>query len=179
MADTKKKSFFERLTGSMKVNEDDFIDDRHLSTNTNYNRGAYNATDIKRDIRIKEEHDPFEEVYAKPEEEEDGELPIDIYETDDEIIVQTFVAGVRPDELHISITRDTMTIKGKRQASSTVEEDNYYIRELYWGSFSRSVDLPAEVEPEEAEAVEKHGLIIIKLPKIDKEKRAQVKIKSI
>ena len=176
MADTKKKSFFERLTGSMRVDESDFMEEQ---VNTNTRKSAYTNGDMVRSVRIKEERDPFEEAYTKPEEEEDGELPIDIYETDDEIIVQTFVAGVRPDELHISITRDTMTIKGKRQASSSVEDDTYYIRELYWGSFSRSVDLPAEVEPEEAEAVEKHGLIIIKLPKIDKEKRAQVKIKSI
>jgi HSP20 family protein len=177
MADIKKKSFFERLTGSMRVDENDFTEEQ---VNTSSRKNSYITSEVSKNVRVKEERDPFEEAYTKKEEEEeDGELPIDIYETDDEIIVQTFVAGVRPDELHISITRDTMTIKGKRQASSSIEEDNYYVRELYWGSFSRSVDLPAEVEPEEAEAVEKHGLIIIKLPKIDKEKRAQVKIKSI
>lgn len=171
----KKKSFFERLTGSMRVNDDEVFETKRPNQETpttNYTQPAY-----QKNLKVTEENDPFSHTYQ--EEEEDGELPIDVYQTDIEIIVQAFVAGVRPDELQISITRDSLTIKGKRQVSQAIQEDNYCIRELYWGSFSRTVDLPAEVEPEEAEAVEKHGLIIIKLPKIDKQKRASIRVKSI
>jgi HSP20 family protein len=178
MSDIKKKSFFERLTGSMKVNEDEMFDHMdHVDTSPSTVQPAVNNP-YEKTIKVSPERDPFEHTYAE-EEEEEGELPIDVYQTDSEIIIQAFVAGVRPDELQISITRDTLTLKGKRQVSGNIDEDEYFIRELYWGTFSRTVELPAEVEPEEAEAVEKHGLIIIKLPKIDKQKRASIRVKSI
>ncbi len=172
MSDIKKKSFFERLTGSMRVNDEDVFDH---GDSPNISPAAQ-PKPYEKTISVNESPDPFSHTY---EEEEDGELPIDVYQTDSEIIAQAFVAGVRPDELQISITRDTLTLKGKRQVSQNIDEDDYFIKELYWGSFSRVVELPAEVEPEEAEAVEKHGLIIIKLPKIDKQKRASIRVKSI
>jgi len=173
MSDPKKKSFFERLTGSMRVNDDEMFDQQEM------NRETISPTfknSHEKTIKVTEEGDPFSHTY---EEEEEGELPIDVYQSETEIIIQAFVAGVRPDELQLTITRDTMIIKGKRQVSGTIQDDDYVVRELYWGTFSRTVELPAEVEPEEAEAVEKHGLIIIKLPKIDKRKRASIRVKSI
>lgn len=175
MSDIKKKSFFERLTGSMRVNDDDMFE--RVETNTAQQTKQPEPEVYEKTLKVSESVDPFQHAYE--EEEEDGELPIDVYQTDTEIIIQAFVAGVRPDELQISITRDTLTLKGKRVLPQNIDEDEYFIRELYWGAFSRTVDLPAEVEPEEAEAVEKHGLIIIKLPKIDKQKRASIRVKSI
>lgn len=179
MAEIKKKSFFERLRGSMKVNEDEVFEQNDY-INEMENTGANSPIKpaYQKNLRVTEERDPFSHTYEK-EEEEDGELPVDVYQSDIEIIVQAFVAGVRPDELQISITRDTLTIKGKRQVTGAVMDEDYFLKELYWGSFSRSISLPAEVEPEEAEAVEKHGLVIIKLPKIDKQKRASIRVKSV
>jgi HSP20 family protein len=87
------------------------------------------------------------------------------------------VAGVKPDDLDISITRDMITIKGKRETEREILDEDYFHRELYWGSFSRTIMLPAEIEVEEAEAVEKHGLLILKLPKIDKHKQTRLKVK--
>jgi HSP20 family protein len=113
------------------------------------------------------------------EEEEDAELTVDVYQTPNDIVVQTMVAGVRPEDLDIVITRDMITIRGKREESRTINEDNYFSKELYWGSFSRTISLPEEVDPEESEATEKHGLLTIKLPKIDKEKKKSVKVKSL
>ncbi len=179
MSDIKKKSFFERLTGSMRVNDDEIFDNVDRShPEEPANISTKSQAPYERTLKVKEE-DPFSHTYEEEEEEEDGELPIDVYQTDSEIIIQSFTAGVRPDDLQISITRDSVTIKGQRQSSQNIDDDEYYLRELYWGSFSRTVELPAEVEPEEAEAVEKHGLIIIKLPKIDKQKRASIRVKSI
>ncbi len=111
--------------------------------------------------------------------EEEGQLSVDVYQTPTDIVVQTMTAGVRPEDLQITICRDMITIKGKREENKTINKDNYFAQELYWGSFSRTVMLPQEVEPEEAEAIEKHGLLIIKLPKIDKDKKSTVKIKSL
>lgn len=113
------------------------------------------------------------------EENEEAELAIDVYETNTEIVVQTFVAGVKPDDLDLSIARDTLTITGKREESRTIDEDKYFIKELYWGRFARTITLPAEIEPEEVEATEKHGLLTIRMQKVDKDKTNNIKIKSL
>jgi HSP20 family protein len=88
------------------------------------------------------------------------------------------VAGVRPDNLDISITRDMVTIRGSREENQEVEDDNYFYRELYWGSFSRTILLPQEIEVEGSEAIEKHGLLTIRLPKIDKAKQTKLRVRT-
>lgn len=158
---TKKRSFFERLTGSMRGDEDEFDFEEEKIVQAKSTLGK-----------------PKSENWID-EEPEEGQLSVDVYQTPTEIIVQTMVAGVRPEDLQINITRDMVTIKGKREENRTISDENYFSRELYWGAFSRTISLPEEVEPEEAEALEKHGLLIIKLPKIDKGKKTTLKIKSI
>ncbi|ETB63664.1 TPA: Hsp20/alpha crystallin family protein [Candidatus Nomurabacteria bacterium] len=163
----KKKSFLERLTGGIRFeeNEGDFLeekDNRRLKINNEENEEK---------IEIEKE--------SRWEEEVEAELTIDLYQTPSDIIVQTMVAGVQPDNLNIIITRDLITIKGKREENQSVNKDDYFVQELYWGSFSRTISLPEEINPEEAEAIEKHGLLIIRLPKIDKHRETKLKIKSI
>ncbi len=113
------------------------------------------------------------------EENEEAELALDVYQTPTHIIVETMVAGVKPEDLEISIARDMVTVRGQREETRTVDEDNYFSKELYWGKFSRTISLPQEVEPEEVEATEKHGLLTIRLQKVDKEKKNNVKVRSI
>lgn len=162
----KKKSFFEKLTGSIKFDEEeDFLQDDE-------NKNA------KKSIPELKKH-THEEESAIVEEEEEGQLTIDVYQTNGEIVVQSMIAGVLPENLSIMITRDAITIKGKREENRAIKEGDYFVRELYWGSFSRTINLPEEVDPEEAEAIEKHGLLIIKLPKINKHKQTNLKVKSI
>lgn len=108
----------------------------------------------------------------------DGELPIDMYETDDAIVIQAFVAGVRPDDLDITITRDSVTIRGTRMKDQRVLDDDYVYHELFWGSFARKVSLPDEVVIDESEANERHGLLQIVLPRLDKHRSARLNIKS-
>ncbi len=153
----KKRSFFERLTGSMRADEE------------------YEEEEIKK-ISVKE--DKREDNWME-EENEEAELAVDVYQTPMDIIVQTMVAGVKPEDLELTIARDIITIRGKREENRKIDEGNYFTKELYWGSFSRTILLPQEIEPEETEATEKHGLLTIKLPKIDKEKKTNVKVKSI
>lgn len=152
--ENKKRSFFERLTG---VHTDIEEEPKKLS--------------VKKED--KEAQNWIEE------ETEEAELTVDVYQTPTEIVIQTMVAGVKPEDLEITIARDMVTIRGKREESRRVEEDNYFVQELYWGTFSRTISLPQEVEPEEAEATEKHGLLTIRLQKVDKEKRNSIKIRSI
>src|SRR3989344_3127927 len=99
------------------------------------------------------------------EEIEEGELTVDIYDRGDSMVVQSTVAGVKPEDLDVSITNDTVTIHGKREMQEEVKEKDYYYKELFWGSFSRSIILPEEVEEDLAEAVLKNGLLTIRLPK--------------
>ena len=156
--ENKKRSFFERLTGSLTVDDD---------------------SDLKKD---------YAKGFAKPSknekdwveaENDEAELSIDVYETPTDIIVQTMVAGVRPEDLEISVARDTLTVRGERAESRIINEENYFTKELYWGKFSRTLTLPSEVEPEEVEATERHGLVTIKIKKVDKAKKSNIKVRSI
>jgi HSP20 family protein len=88
------------------------------------------------------------------------------------------VAGVKPHDLDVQISRDMITITGSREEVEEIEEQNYYHRELYWGSFSRNILLPEEIDVEEAKAEEKHGMLEIHLPKIDKNKKTKLQVKS-
>jgi HSP20 family protein len=157
--ENKKRSFFERLTGSMSVEEENPEPKKDYFAKNNGNKKGDNNW-------IEEENS-------------EAELSIDVYQTPTDIVIQTMVAGVKPEDLELSIARDIITIRGEREENRTIDEENYFTKELYWGKFSRTVSLPAEVEPEEVEAVEKHGLVTIKIKKVDKEKKNVVRVKSI
>lgn len=165
----KKRSFFERLAGGLRFddNEEDNVAE------------VEQKKEPQRELPLKSE--PTSPLLNQLEEtkEEIGELPVDVYETQNEIIIQTLIAGVLPDNLSITITRDMVTIKGKREENRSIPPDQYVMKELYWGSFARAVELPAEVEIDTSEAIERHGMLMIKLPKTDRGRKTVLKIKSI
>ncbi|HRH26968.1 MAG TPA: Hsp20/alpha crystallin family protein [Parcubacteria group bacterium] len=152
------RSFFERLTGSVRMDDMEDIEEETSTPNS----------------KLPGKNSISSSVLEEPEE---GELTIDVYQTPSEIVIKSMVAGVKPEDLDISITRDMVVIKGKRETERFVKDEDYFHQELYWGSFSRSIMLPAEVEVEEADAIEKHGLLIIRLPKIDKNKQTRLRVK--
>jgi HSP20 family protein len=155
-------SFFERLTGA--VDTDEPLDDP-----------APQETNFRQPLdRNKAEKAPWQE-----ENQDEGQLMVDVYQTNDEIIVQAMIAGVAAQDLKVVITREMVTISGKRQAPGGVQDADYFYRELYWGAFSRTILLPEEIEPDESDAVERHGLLTLRLPKIDKHKQQEIKVKSI
>lgn len=143
-----KRSFFERLTGSSSVAEE-----------------------------FEEEALTSPPAEWAPETNEEAQLTIDVFETPENIIIKSMVAGVKPDDLDVTITHEMVTVKGHRKEEERVEREKYFYQELYWGSFSRSVLLPKEVDPDKVEAVIKDGILTIKIPKINKEKVQKVKIK--
>ena len=116
---------------------------------------------------------------ATPEESEEGELTVDIYEKDDVIVIQSTVAGVKPEDLEVSITSETVCIKGTRQPADRVAEEHYYYKELFWGTFARTVILPEEIDENHTEASLKHGLLTVSLPKKKKGIMQKVKIRTI
>lgn len=125
-----------------------------------------------------EEDDEESEWHTDEHEPQEGELPVDMYQTGDAIVIRALVAGVSPDDLDIAITRDMVTIKGLREEYQEAADDDYYHRELFWGSFSRTLLLPEEILIDEAEAQEKHGLLEIRLPKLDKDRSTKLSVKS-
>jgi len=123
-----------------------------------------------------------EEVDAESEwldkENVEGQLSVDVYQTKDNIVIKSTIAGVRPEDIDISIDNDMVTIRGSRKDDESVKEENYFYQECYWGEFSRSVILPVEVKAEEAEANLKNGVLTLVLPKAIKSKSVAVKVKA-
>ncbi len=154
--ENKKKSFFEKLTGTAYEEEQEETENKNVTKLEKKNGNDW----------IEEEND-------------EAELTVDVYQTSKDIVIQAMVAGVKPEDLELTIARDMVTIRGKREENRHLDEDNYFTKELYWGKFSRTILLPQEIEPEEVEALEKHGLLTIKLQKVDKDKRNVVRVKSI
>jgi HSP20 family protein len=112
------------------------------------------------------------------DDEPGGELAVDVYQTADAIVVKALIAGVQPNSVDINLTREMITVSGTRSEEREVEEDDYFQRELYWGSFSRTILLPEEVDVDLAEASEKHGVLMVRLPKINKKREMKLKVRS-
>ncbi len=118
-----------------------------------------------------------EEMPDSPEEGE-GTLTVDVYEDGDDIVVQSTVAGVEDDKLEVNITTESVTIRGERERSDKVSDKDYFYQELFWGTFSRTVILPHEVDPEKSSASLKNGILTIKMPKLDRAKAKKLKVKA-
>ncbi|MEK7087012.1 MAG: Hsp20/alpha crystallin family protein [Patescibacteria group bacterium] len=118
-----------------------------------------------------------EELSLNEENESEGQLTVDVFQNPDEIVVQSTVAGVSPDDLEIHITNESVTIRGKRERAEKIEEKDYFYQECFWGSFSRSIILPTEVDSEKSTAVLKNGVLTIKMPKLDRSKTKKLKVK--
>jgi len=173
----KARSFFERLTGS--VPRDEYYEEEEAveppQPVSQQPRARLVVSQAK--TRPKPQAAKKEEDWLAAQEEE-GQLTVDVYQTGDDIVVQSTVAGVRPDDVDVQITRDMLTIRGKREQAREVAGEDYYYQELYWGSFSRSIMLPHEVDVDEAEATLKNGLLTIKLPKLDKNRTERLRVKN-
>jgi HSP20 family protein len=97
--------------------------------------------------------------------ETDGQLAIDVFQTDKKIIIKSTIAGAKPEDLKISLHHDLLSIKGERSIKEDIKEEDYLYHECYWGSFSRSIILPSEVDSHRVEAELESGVITIVLYK--------------
>ena len=109
---------------------------------------------------------------------EEGQLAIDVYQTNSELVIQSTIAGVKPEDLDISIEADTVLIKGNRQEPTESGEKNYFYQECYWGPFSRQIIMPEETDPSRAEATMKEGVLTIRIPKIERKKKRKIAVKT-
>jgi|SRR3989338_7665244 len=167
----KKLSFFERLSGgSASSDAFDAFDEESIAT------ASPPAREKSRSRANNEVARPAPLDDDLPSNE--GQLPVDVHQTVGDIIIRAFVAGVRPDELNISIGRDMVEIEGSRMEREQVAGPDYFTRELFWGSFSRTIMLPQEVDVEASSASAKDGLVTIILPKLDKAKQTKLRVKA-
>jgi HSP20 family protein len=109
--------------------------------------------------------------------EEEGQLAVDIYQTDDEVIVKSTIAGARSKDIEISLVDDMLTIRGTRELDEEVANDAYLFRECYWGKFSRSIILPVEVRGDKVSASLHNGVLTVKLPKAKRSKHTKIRVK--
>jgi len=103
-------------------------------------------------------------------------LPVDVYETDDQLVVKATVPGVKPEEIEVTVTGDLLTIKGEFKQEEKVEKPNYLRQERRLGSFCRQVGLPAGVKPDEAKATFENGVLTLEMPKAEVVKARTVKV---
>jgi len=162
------KSFFEKLTGSTKTDKvrPDKIE-------------HYEEAEQEIDLSPKTSAAEWEEISREKLEESEGQLAIDVYQTESNIVIKSTIAGVNSENLDISITNDMVTIRGKREKEEEGAPENYYYQECYWGPFSRSIILPVEINSEKAQAVIKDGVLTIRLPKAEKVKVHKIKVEEI
>lgn len=173
-----KRSFFERLTGAQEVQNDGYRESVPV----------YNE-ETETPVSMRESAPAFsprhEESWATPAfgssaaetGSAEGQLTIDVYQTENDIVIKSTIAGVKPEDLDVSINNDMVTVKGERRNEEVVENGNYYYQECYWGGFSRSVLLPVDVIPEKADASLKNGILTIRLPKADTTKTKKIQVR--
>ncbi len=106
----------------------------------------------------------------------EGELTVDVYQTDKNIVIQTTIAGVSKDDLEIITEKDMVTIKGERERLENEEIEEFFIEECFWGPFSKEIVLPEETDPSRIKATMNQGVLTIKVPRIEREKRREVKL---
>lgn len=103
---------------------------------------------------------------------------IDMYEDKDNIIVETQLGGINPDNVDISIENNILCLKGESEKKSEVDDKNYYRKEIRRGSFYRSISLPTKVDGESAKAINEDGILRITIPKAPEVKPKTIKIES-
>ena len=138
--------FFEKLSGSEKIPES------------------------------KSDNQPSKEEGEGEEKTEEGQLAVDVFQTDNEIIIQSTIAGVKVEDIDVTIQNDMVSIKGERKREIETPAENYFYQECYWGPFSRSIILPEEIKAENAKAAIKNGVLTLHLPKAEKAKTTKIKV---
>lgn len=172
-----KRSFFERLTGAQSLEGESFHDTVPIYNEEEETAVMMHETETPTAYPVREENSWSPSYATGSEDSSDGQLTIDVYQTETDIVIKSTIAGVKPEDLDVSINNDMVTIKGERKNEEEVENGNYYYQECYWGGFSRSVLLPVDVIPEKVDAALKNGILTIRLPKADTTKTKKIQVR--
>lgn len=169
-----RKSFFDRLTGGAIVNgEAAALQSEAIrpQPQVKMKPATPRVPEPEKVLPKSAEHDWAEET------ESEAELTIDVYQSQTHLVVQSAVAGVKNDDLDIGVQNGMLTIRGKRTKDEEVREEDYYTREIYWGSFSRSILLPEDLDLDRVDAKIRGGMLTVKIPKQDKKRVRKIVVK--
>ncbi|PIR73368.1 MAG: hypothetical protein COU40_02825 [Candidatus Moranbacteria bacterium CG10_big_fil_rev_8_21_14_0_10_35_21] len=166
-----KRSFLEKLTGSRKIEPEREYEEGESSN------GLGNIYEEESEMIITSPAKKALEENFTSGEGDEGQLTIDVYQTEDDIVIKSTIAGVKPEDLDVNINNDMVTIRGERSNEEEISDENYYYQECYWGNFSRSVILPVDVISDKSEASMKNGILTISLPKADKTKSKKIQVR--
>lgn len=108
----------------------------------------------------------------------EGQLAVDVYETDKELVIQSAVGGIKNNQIEVSLENDILIIKGERENPVKDENKKYFSQECYYGPFSREIILPREIDTSRIEASVKDGILVIRMPKIERAKNKKIQIES-
>lgn len=118
----------------------------------------------------------LEEPFFRPVRERVGLIPLDMYETDNDLVVKASLPGFRPEDIQVNLTGNTLSIRGERKEEREAKEENYYRREMRRGRFHREVTLPFAVQPDQAQANYENGVLTLRLPKAAEVRGKEIKI---
>jgi len=185
MAKVNPPRFFERLTGARIMRDDDTetvavreqaeseeVEPEEAGSDEEYLEEATEEEDSEPEEDYNDEAGQDDEA-----EEQEGQLTVDVFQDDTNVVIQSTIAGVSPDDLDVSITNDMITIRGERRHTHEVDEEDYFYQECYWGTFSRSIILPVEIDADRAEAKIKNGILTIRIPKANAAMTRKLKVK--
>lgn len=179
------RSFFERLTGARMMSSRTIPDDTadHPAVVQDYDDSVGSdvnlADEALGESEVETEENYSDETAGVPgEEEQEGQLTVDVFQDDENIVIQSTIAGVAPDDLDVSITNDMVTIRGERRQPYEIDTEDYFYQECYWGTFSRSIILPIEIDSDRAEAKIKNGVLTIRIPKANAAMTRKLKVKA-
>ncbi len=189
--------FFEKLKKGMDVNEsiEDSVEEisMELTSVQSVNEEPEESEEVpekKKPAKKPKKKPAFAKATAGEEEKIDkvkkeddffegseGELTVDVFQKDNELIVQSAIAGIEPEDLDITIEDDLLIIKGKREKRFAEESENYFFQECYWGRFKREILLPVEVDSSRINAKLEKGILTIKIPIIKREHKTKISVK--
>ncbi len=168
--DPNEEKFFENLARGRKVEVE--IEEAPEDNAPEVELAKASSPTITRE-RAAKKTEVEEPVASEPE----GQLTIDVYQTPEDLVVESAIAGVKPEDIDIDVTSDSVTIRGSRHKEHRIRDEDYFYQECYWGRFSRSIILPQEIDPESASVSFKNGVLTIRLPKLVRQKSRKLKIK--
>jgi HSP20 family protein len=106
-------------------------------------------------------------------------FPVDLSETDGQVVVKAALPGIQPEDVDISVIDGVLTIEGETKSEEKSEAENYHRREIRYGAFSRAITLPTEVDDARAEAEFRDGVLTVTLPKAEEARPKQIKVKAV
>lgn len=182
--------FFENIAGGKKYREeDDRLEEQETQevSQEAVDMGNYEVELAKAETNVtatrgsktrsaKRGDDGERDAKSWDEDGTEGQLTVDVYQTPDVIIVESAIAGVRPEDIDVNVTSDSIAIRGVRHREQEVSDNDYLYQECYWGRFARSIILPQEIDPEGAEVKFRNGILRVVMPKVNKRKTRKLRV---